>query len=394
MAKPTDQDLLDSILTDRRGLINWDRFLNSIKSNGLDAVVAASPINVTYSGGMLLETFKHYWFLTYVVTTADGKQGVVINEGDAGFFREYSWISDVRTFRYVAKTEDGNRQGMNLMADIAHDLGVHRGTLGIEKAHLPASSWDDMKRALPNATLVDCGNVFRHARLIKTPEEIAVMKKATGYTERAIRLSIMSSKPGDSEKDLSSRIQGKMLQSGADALGTWTDLQTGCNSLIPHSWPTRTRMGMGETVHIDAGAFFGGYITGLACNAAVGQTKEESAGIFKRIWEIKRMIIEKSKPGLGAAEIFELAEAAYSRSGLTNPWDSVGYGIGLQKHEGFEITEGSDEVLQQGMVLNFALNHIEPEDARYHIEETVVVTSDRVEALSTLTESSDIYLIV
>ena len=387
------QNFVDKIRVDRRGLINWDRINKSILDNGLDAVVAVSPVNVTYMGGVLLETFKHYWLSTFVVTSADGNQGVVINEGDAGFFREYSWVKDIRTFRYVANADEGNRQAVRLLVDVLQNLGLAKGKIGIEKTHIPTNNWNYLLELLPSATLVDGGVVFEYARLIKTLAEIKVIREATLNTEKAIRAALSLTRSGDTDKDLANRIRGHMLWLGADALGTWTDIHSGESSTTAHSWPTARTMEQGEVVHIETGAFFGGYITGLACNAVVSDPQKRQQDRYHKIWKIKQECLARISPGSRASEIFKFTEEEYITSGLQNPWATVGHGIGLKQHEGFEITKNSNIEFETSMVFNISFNHIEGGDARYQVAEPVLVLNDGAEFLSRLTESENMHLV-
>jgi len=79
-----ERGIFDFARRNRRAFFNRERLLESVKGAGFDGVVAVSPANITYTGGAWV---PHPLLLSFVVTTASGEQGVVINEADEYYFR-------------------------------------------------------------------------------------------------------------------------------------------------------------------------------------------------------------------------------------------------------------------------------------------------------------------
>src|SRR5689334_19783151 len=84
-----DSGLLEKARGDRRSLFNFERLQVGMQQAGLEAVVALSNANVTYSGGAYIRGDPA---VLAAITTIDGRQTLVLTEADAYFFREYSWI--------------------------------------------------------------------------------------------------------------------------------------------------------------------------------------------------------------------------------------------------------------------------------------------------------------
>ena len=385
-------DLLDHVRTERRDLLNMPRLMKGIADLGLDAVIASSPTNITYTGGAMKSMGST--MLTFVVTTAQGQQGVVTDEADAYYFREYSRIQDIRSFRYIATTALANQRAVEILVDMLDEMGLVNAKLGIEKSHLPASHWEEIVIRLPRAELADATDVFEYARLVKTPSEIELYRIAAYYTDKAISIAFASAKPGDSEKAVTSHMQAAVLQLGADALDSETVLGAGQHSTIVHAWPLEAkRLEPGEVVHVDTGAIFGGYGTDVSRNAVVGSATQKQETIYRRLWEIEQLVFESMHPGVVAGELFDLAQQAFQKANLVYPWGTLGHSIGLMVHEGFEIVHGSEKILETGMLINIEPSHIEEGDARYHIEDTVLVTDDGIEVLSSFMPTESMFVI-
>src|SRR5262245_50201227 len=121
--------IFDRIRLDRRDLFALAALTRATTDAHLNAVIAVSTTNVTYCGGIYM--FRPT-LLTFVVTVANGSQAVVVNEADAYSYREYSWVDDVRSYRYPASIAEGNRAAVICLVQLLHDLELERSALGIE----------------------------------------------------------------------------------------------------------------------------------------------------------------------------------------------------------------------------------------------------------------------
>ena len=389
----TGEDLLERARTDRRDLFNMERLKQGMAAQGLDGILAVSPVNVTYTGGALMPTRNPIGLLSFVVTTQDGEQGVVINEADAYCFREYSWIEDIRPFRYVATTAEGNQQAIIMLVDLLREMGLNEGKLGVEETDLPVLCWEDLSKRLPRAKLVEGSHVLEYARLVKTPSEIELYRLAALYTDKAIHTGLTLARPGDTEKAVASQIQANLLKLGAENVNHAT-IHAGEHSTVVHAWPLEAkRLELGEVIHIDFGALFGGYTTDIARNAVVGRAGPKHESIYQRLHEIQHLIFEHMRPGIRAGDLFDLAQPVFKEAGLVYPWGTLGHSIGLMVHDEFEIAHGSEKPLEAGMLINIEPTHIEQGVARYHIEDTVLVKEEGVEILSNFMSNESMFLL-
>ena len=354
---------------------NKERLLGAMRGLGVDAVIALSPANVQYTSGVHIDV---HVLPTLVLTSVDGRQAVVINEADAQYFPQQSWIEDVRILRYGPGADV---RAYELLADLLREHGLDRSRLGVEGDVLPWNAHETLRRVAPGAELDDATGAFEAARLIKTPAEVDVLAFAASSTIAAICGAFEAKRVPLTELELTYEIQTRLLASGAKSL-SHASISAGVRSTMAHAPSTDDLLIPGEVIHVDTGASFDGYVTDLARNAIVGPSGGRPAEIYRHLAEIQMQLIEQVAPGVAAGELFNSAQRAIAAVGLVHPWGTVGHSIGLSVHEGFELAAGSNAVLEAGMVVNVEPSHIEPGDARYHVEDTLLVTADGARLLS------------
>jgi Xaa-Pro aminopeptidase len=347
-------------------------------------VIAVSAANVTFTGGVWV---PHPLLSSFVITTASVEQCVVINEADEYYFDKYSWIEDVRGFRFGPNASE---DVFELLRGAVADLQLGRAVVGIELGQMSRPAVEQLQLAFPDSTLVDAHDVFEDARLVKSPAELELMALAAYCTDKAIQTAFALTRPGATEKSLAALMQANVLALGADATGH-THIQAGVHSTIVHTLSLERPMLPGEVVHVDFGAAFAGYQTDLSRNAVIERSSPRQREIYGGLVEIERLLIDALRPGVAAREVFELGLAAFEQRALTHPWGTLGHSIGLAVHEGFEFSAGADTVLEPGMVVCIEPSHIEQGDARYHVEDTLVITDGAARPISTFAPIDELF---
>jgi Xaa-Pro aminopeptidase len=367
---------------------NQTKLSQAMAEQGLDAVVASSPWNVSYLSGVSIS----FGLLTFLVTTRNGQQGLVINEADAYFMRNDTNIPDVRDYPYSDTTAEAGKKSARIFAEMLVDMGLAEAKIGLEDDFLPSFYRNQVSSLLPRATLEDGSGVMSEARIYKMPSEIEVIRRAAYYTDKAIYVGFAVSRVGDTERDVANAMQSAVLRFGATQM-SHTVCSAGVQSTVVHAHPLDKPIQPGEVIHVDFGGDFSGYMTDLSRTAVVKKPSPKQRDIYHNLWEIDQQLLEAVKPGVVARDLFAFADQAFAKAGLRYPWGTLGHSTGLRVHEGFEITRTSERVIEAGMVLNIEPTHIEAGDARYHIEDTVLVTETGVEVLSNYYDPREMYVI-
>jgi Xaa-Pro aminopeptidase len=367
---------------------NHERLQKAMEERELDAVISSSPWNVSYVSGVSI----NFSLLTFAVIARDGRQGLVINEADAYFMRNDSNISEVLDYPYSDTTAQAASKSIGQLGALLTSMGLREGRLGVEADFLPARYRDEIEEFNPEVELFDGSPALNEARIHKMPAEVEIMRGAAYFTDKAIRSGFTWARPGDTERDVANAMQSAILHYGATTM-SHTVCSAGVQGTVVHAHPLDKPIVAGDVIHVDFGGSFSGYQTDLARNAVVGEPNARQRQIYQGLFEIQHLLFEHVRPGRVGRDIFAMAEAEFEKRGLRYPWGTLGHSTGLLVHEGFEITRTSDRVIEAGMIINLEPTHIETGDARYHIEDTVLVTNDGVELLSNFSDTSEMFVI-
>ena len=107
-----------------------------------------------------------------------------------------------------------------MVADVSNPPGL----APIENPYLlwPAaikSKWGD-------ANVADAAPILQKIRAVKSPAEIALMKKAAGYTDVAFRAAMAAIAPGRTNREIEGAAVEAALRAGADGISMWPELKT------------------------------------------------------------------------------------------------------------------------------------------------------------------------
>jgi Xaa-Pro aminopeptidase len=367
--------VFDEARRSRGGLWNKERLLQKMQDAGVDGVVATSPRNVIYTSGAYIAIDV---LPTFIVTTASGERAAVINEADDKFLRAYSPVTNVRSFGFSA---DGIASAIGLLAEFLAELGLAESTLGIEFSAVSAERLQQLHEGCPGVTWADAEPIFQATRLIKTPDELAVLRAAAAATADVIDAAFPEATQTSTEKELAAQIQARALLAGADEL-SHANINAGVHSTLGHSISLEKTIERQEVIHVDFGAKWAGYTSDVSRNAVMVEPTRKQRDIYARLFEIHRALLDWIRPGVTSGEVFDRGIAEFEKVGLTHPWTTLGHSIGLAMHEGFELSPGVDIALEPGMVVCVEPSHIEPDDARYDVEDMIAITKDGIEILS------------
>lgn len=354
----------------------YDRFREVLARSSVDAVIAASPANTWYLSECNIMTQKALpERLAMVVWPKQGEPVYVVCGLEAGQAREESWIKDIRDYVEFVQSP------VDLAVAALSEMGLTAGKIGYEATFLTAHYYDQLKTGLPDATLVPVDGFFDRVRMIKTAQEQAVLEDAFRATDRAIRRAFEATSPGQTEKQVSDRLQVELLREGAEGTA-FSVLCTGVNSLITHPVPAGRVIADGELMRTDFGGIFGGYYSDVARTVVVGTPSARQVATYEWIWAMHERLIAAMTPGRPVAELYNLCQRTYIDAGYPCDRPHIGHGVGLGLHEHPMIAPGTKEILQPGMCLCIEPNLTVPGVEKYHTEDLILVTEQGPRILS------------
>ena len=342
-----------------------------ILASDLDCVIVTSPENFTYTTDTVVWTQK-MGRLAMAIIPREGTPSILVAEQEKGYVSEQSWIQEVRS--YVAH----GPSPLNSLKEILAEKGLTTGRIGVEMSSFRVSEYTELTATLPEAELVDCRPIFDKLRIIKTPEELSLLKFGAIATERALLATYATIRPGDRERSVAGRLAGNMLQNGAD-LPAFLFLTIGANTGHAHSSPTEHLACLGDLVKSDVGAYFSGYFSDVARTAILGDASAEQRSLYERLYEVHSETLASMGPGVPAKDVFRIASEGYERAKIPFPFSFAGHGIGLNAHEGPLLGADDHTILAPNMVLAVETRVRWPGQAGYHIEDMLCITENGIE---------------
>lgn len=337
---------------------------NKLAKNEIDGLLISSGINRRY------------------VTGFTGTAGaVLLTEKEALF---------VTDFRYTDQAEEQVKeceivkQSGSLSQEIskqAKKLNIKR--LGFEKEKLTYGEFEQFKSLMSGLTLVPVSQMVESLRMIKTEEELSIMKEAAKIADDAFTYIQGVIKPGISELDVSNELEFFMRKQGAVSSSFDIIVASGYRSALPHGVASAKKIQSGELVTLDYGAYFNGYCSDITRTLAVGEISDE----LKSIYETVRVAQEKGmngiKPGLTGKEADALTRDYIDSKGYGEYFGhSTGHGLGMEVHEGPGLAKSSEMVLKPGMVVTVEPGIYVPGVGGTRIEDDIVLTKDGNQTLT------------
>jgi Xaa-Pro dipeptidase len=388
-------------------LMNSCRLFERMKRDGLDAIIATTPENVTYSSG--------FWAMTqwirrgpqnYVLTPAPERgKACLIASSDlldlaADRIAELdTWVPAIRAYGFFAIERDGEAmldptsQRLEAMLQGPHDSDpiaalIHaiqhselRGaTVGIDEDGIAPRFMDRLADALPRTKFTPAADVFRFVRAVKTPVEVLRLRRAASISEEAINAALAIAVEGVTEIELACAFHTQTVRAGATpVLGC---IGVGARSAFPNVQPSAQRLQPADVIRFDVGGRYQHYRADIARIATLGRPVPKVARYYHALRKGLDRAYELVRPGVRASDIFAEVVAVVRREGLPHyRRHHVGHGIGLDGYEPPILTERNADVLEAGMVLCIETPYYELGLAGLQIEDMVVVTKDGVETL-------------
>ncbi|MGX1263798.1 Xaa-Pro aminopeptidase [Rossellomorea marisflavi] len=334
-----------------------NRLRESLNEQSIDALLITSEFNRRY------------------MTNFTGSAGVVLISADKALF-----ITD---FRY---TEQAAEQA------VGYDIIQHKGPIheevakqvkelglkkvGFEKDYMTYDAFTTYQAAL-GAEFVPVSGVVEKLRLIKTPEEIKIIKYAADIAEATFKHILDYIRPGLTELDVSNEMEFFMRKQGATSSSFDTIVASGLRSAMPHGVASEKVIEKGDFVTLDFGAYYNGYASDMTRTISVGEPSEKLKEIYDIVLQSQLMAVEQIKPGMTGKEADAISRDYITEKGYGDCFGhSLGHGIGLEVHEGPGLSFRSEMTLEPGMIVTVEPGIYVPGVGGVRIEDDLVITED------------------
>jgi Xaa-Pro dipeptidase len=362
------------------------RLKQRIDAENLDAIIAASPENVTYVSGFVVPSQSLMrWRHAFCIVTVDGHITMVAIDMEATTVRAHAGIDDLRVYREF--TDDP----VEKLGETLIDLKLDRGRVAIELGFLPASDFATLQRVAPNVGWVAGDEILKKARQVKTPKEMGLLRSLSKLTDKAIGDTLRAARPAMSEMDLAGRLLSSLFAGGAESYKLMI-IASGERSQFPNVGPTERTLKHGDLIRMEIFGQKNGYLAGVCRTAVVGEPTAEQKEIWSNLIQCKYLVMHMIRPGARCREIYQTFLKKFGELGF-EPISFVGHGIGLDPHEEPYMGRYGDEVLAEGMAGAFEPLVYIPGRMGLQNKDMFCVTSSGCELLSDSTPTDELMIV-
>lgn len=245
--------------------------------------------------------------------------------------------------------------------------------------------------------------------ILKTPQEIALIERASRVVALTIALLREQVKPGVTTADLDRLAEEFITGEGAVPAfkgyrGYPATLCTSVNEEVVHGIPSsRRRLEEGDIIGIDVGAIVEGYYGDAAVTLPVGRISDEAARLIRVTEASLAAGLAQVRAGNRLSDISHAVQTVAEDAGYSVVTDFVGHGIGRNLHEDPQVPNfgkpGEGPRLKEGLVLaiepmvNVGGHEVEVLSDRWtvvtrdkslsaHFEHTIAITPDGPKVLT------------
>ena len=235
-------------------------------------------------------------------------------------------------------------------------------------------------------SMVPAARVVEGLREVKDDGEIDNLRLACQISIDALQGLLAGPLEGRTELEVARDLEWRMLELGAEAIAFETILASGPNSAIPHHSPTDRVLQRGDLVKADFGARVNGYHADCTRTVVLGPADDWQREIHAAVRASQAAGVSALREDAPVATSNEVARKVLEDAGwLEHFTTGLGHGVGLQIHEDPFISHRHAGRLARCTTLTMEPGIYVPGRGGVRIEDTVLVTSDDPEVLTTMT---------
>ena len=330
---------------------------------GLDAMIFTSIHNVLYYIGWYCPPVGR---LHSAVIPRKGEPALIVSTIEDLRANYCCYYEDVRHFHdWEMSPEDNN---VRLASEVLIDNKITSGRLGYEIDSVSVELKLKLDRQFSNFEFVDIAHKTMMQRLVKSDEEIDLIRHGVEICEIGGYAAVEALKPGVTEVQVANacniaiaeELRKRFPDIEYDDLNNKCLFQTGpYRSRIGHTMNAHRAIQKGEMLSNNPYAIIAGYYHVLERSMYWGTIPEEAMHYFKINVKAHHEGLKALKAGRKCSEIDQYVNAVYEDAGID--WRScrsfgTGHSLGIMtywfgREDGGELRQYNDNVLKENMVV-------------------------------------------
>lgn len=394
--------------------MNISRAQQWMDNCSIDAIIATSPVNVTYFSDYhvwLDAVFKPYMINpgdpgarnpNYAIATQSGESALVVeqyhevNAAETRVDRLYVY-GDQKKIEPLAQQPLTKRDAaldcpyqraaycmptaIAALTESLGTMGLQEAKLGVELENLSNDQQDAIRAAFPRAQIKDCTNLIRLIRMVKTVEEIERLRVAAQIAEDAGAAALQLASAGCKIQSIIEGFRSLVAEAGAD-------FEHFCFTIGGYGLATEPnyQLTTNDLLQVDWGCIYRHYFSDTGTTLMTRPPTGSVNHYFQAVCQSIEDGFQHLRPGVKASQVQIAMIETLAAFGVTGQFPH-GHGMGLEIRDypilvpdnGLHIRDEcvdvpSDLLLEKDMVVNLESNILLPDYGAWHSEQTFLVT--------------------
>lgn len=232
---------------------------------------------------------------------------------------------------------------------------------------------------------IDASEMIPILRRTKDSHEVELIREAGKIARNAFGNVLELTHAGMSETEFEILLTGEIKRLGAEKGWAHDDfiVASGERSAMCHAPATAKVFADGESVTVDYGAMYEGYMSDITRNFAIGHADPKAFEINAVLLKAHHEAVKALRPGVKGADVDGAARKVIADSGYGEYFvHGLGHGLGLEVHESPRLSRTSKDILQAGDVVTVEPGIYIEGWGGLRIEDDYLITEDGCECLT------------
>lgn len=326
------------------------RFLAALAERKLDGALLFAQESMYWLTGY--DTFG-FCFYQCLYVGADGRMALLTRSADLRQAQHTSTLQDIRIWR------DG--RAANPVAEtvaMLRDLGAGK-RLGVEfdSYGLTHANGKKLEAAFAGvAELVDASDIMVRLRSVKSPAEIAYVRRAAELSDAADRAALAAVRAGADEGEILAAQHSAIFAGGGDYPGNEFIIGSGRDALLCRYKAGRRALDANDQITLEFAGAYRHYHAAIMRTVVVGEPRPLHLRYHAAAKEALLACEAAMKPGATAGDVFQAHCGVFDSHGLaSHRLNACGYSLGAKFTPSWMdwpmFYASNDWVLEPGMVL-------------------------------------------
>jgi len=281
---------------------------NELNKRDLDAYLVHSTES-DFANVLYLSNHWPVFETAGVIIPREGEPILLIGPEAEPFAQSRSTIAKIRKLLKYRESAEPDYPDIPLSSfeevfdEVSVGKGIKRLGLG-DYTILPIPIYDGVRGALgKEGTMIRAEDIIANLRVIKSENEICLIKEAHKITEKVLDEILGKIKPGLAEKQVVGIVLESMYRNGAECEAFPQYVFSGNNTRNAISRSTFKKIERNELIQLSIGARFGGYSSSIGRSLVIGKMPRKMKDLVQFGLDAHRKTYEWIKKGVVAKEV-------------------------------------------------------------------------------------------